>query len=75
MIATVELPGKAFSMDVDTNKTLIAVATSGRRLAFIDIRETRENEHDTTNASAAAAIIANLVLDRESSLKYQTRCL
>jgi cell cycle arrest protein BUB3 len=75
MIATVELPGKAFSMDVDTNKTLIAVATSGRRLAFIDIRKTRENEHDTTNASAAAAITANLVLDRESSLKYQTRCL
>jgi cell cycle arrest protein BUB3 len=63
-ISTVELPGKAFSMDVDTNKTLLAVATSGRRLVFIDVRKTSD-----------LAFTADLVLDRESSLKYQTRCL
>ena len=59
--ATVELPGKAFSMDVTSDQTLLAVGTSDRRTCFVDIRR------GTTDA--------NLVLDRESSLKYQTRCV
>lgn len=64
-VATVELPGKAFSMDVDPEaKNLLAVATSGRRACFIDVRRNGD-----------ALVEADLVLDRESSLKYQTRCL
>ena len=59
--ATVELPGKAYSMDVTRDKMLLAVATSDRRTCFVDLR----------GGTAAA----DLVLDRESSLKYQTRCL
>jgi cell cycle arrest protein BUB3 len=63
-VATIALPGKAFSMDVDPKaKNLLAVATSGRRTCFVDVR------------NAADVVEADLVLDRESSLKYQTRCL
>lgn len=60
---TLELPGKAFSMDVTNDMQLLAVATSGRRSCFIDVRR------------GDSATTAELVLDRESSLKYQTRCL
>lgn len=52
---TIDLPGKAFAMDVDNN--VAVVATSGRRLCFVDVRQ------------------ETLLLDRESSLKYQTRCV
>jgi WD40 repeat protein len=63
-VATVALPGKAFSMDVDPSTLgLVAVATSNRRFCFIDVRRNDQSIH------------AELVLDRESSLKYQTRCL
>lgn len=62
-ISTINLPGKAFSMDMDYQQSRIVVATSGRRNCIVDIRK--------TNATSAA----ELVLDRESSLKYQTRCI
>jgi len=55
---TIELPGKAFDMDVDPTHKRFVVATSGRRNCFIDIRNPSE---------------AEIVLDRESSLKFQTR--
>lgn len=54
-----ELPGKAFAIDVDASHQRIVVATSGRRNCFFDIRAGK----------------AELVLDRESSLKFQTRCV
>jgi cell cycle arrest protein BUB3 len=59
-VKTVDLPGKAFAMDLDPTHNRIVVATSGRRTCFIDVRNGSE---------------AELVLDRESSLKYQLRCV
>ena len=56
-ISSITLPGKAFAMDVDPTHNRIVVATSGRRTCFIDVRGGK----------------SELVLDRESSLKYQTR--
>lgn len=44
-------------MDFDPTHNRIVVATAGRRLCFIDIRNSK----------------AEIVFDRESSLKYQTR--
>jgi cell cycle arrest protein BUB3 len=55
-VATLDLPGKAFSMDVHKNRMVVATS-AGRRLVFIDYRYGK----------------AKVVLDRESSLKYQTR--
>lgn len=54
-----DLPGKAFAMDIDPINQRVVVATSGRRNCFFDIRQGK----------------ADLVLDRESSLKFQTRCI
>jgi cell cycle arrest protein BUB3 len=56
-VSTVDLPGKAFSMDADDAHARLVVATSGRRTCFVDVRKG----------------LAELVLDRESSMKYQTR--
>lgn len=63
--ATVSLPGKAFSMDATTSPTghLVTVATAARRLCFVDVRKVGD------------VITAEMVLDRESSLKFQTRCI
>jgi cell cycle arrest protein BUB3 len=69
-ISTIQLPGKAFSMDIDPKKkNLIAVATSGRRTCFIDLRHTKNSSVELDYGGL------DLVLDRESSLKYQTRCI
>ena len=65
--ATVDLPGKAFSMDVSGDGSRAVVATSGRRNVFIDIRA--GSVSDKENGGDAAEV----ALDRESSLKYQTR--
>jgi cell cycle arrest protein BUB3 len=65
-IATLNLPGKAFAMDL--NQNLIAVATSGRRTCLLDLRlGSGGNSTDPATVS--------LLADRESSLKYQTRSL
>jgi WD40 repeat protein len=58
-VASLDLPGKAFAMDLDRVNHRVVIATSGRRTCFIDIRKGK----------------AELVLDRESSLKFQTRCV
>ncbi|CAB9502639.1 Mitotic checkpoint protein BUB3 [Seminavis robusta] len=59
--ATIQLPGKAFSMDVDpANQNRVVIATAGRRICVIDVR---------------AGGDASLVLDRESSLKFQSRAV
>jgi len=61
-MSTIQLPGKAFGMDV--NDTRIVVATSGRRICFVDYR-----------AASGVDDATKVVLDRESSLKYQSRCV
>ena len=58
-VAKLDLPGKAFGIDIHLNSNRLAIATSGRRTCFIDIRKGA----------------AELVLERESSLKFQTRCV
>jgi cell cycle arrest protein BUB3 len=58
-ISELDLPGKAFSMDMDRNNQRVVVATSGRRICFYDIRKG----------------IAQMALERESSLKFQTRAV
>jgi cell cycle arrest protein BUB3 len=65
--AQVLLPGKAFSMDVDESRNRILVATSGRRTCVYDLRMLKEEETTTFKLDA--------VLERESSLKFQTRCI
>ena len=84
-VVSMDLPGKAFSMDASTDGTKIVVATSGRRNCFFDIRvpnyavvnnenaTTRDDENDID--SGAINVSAELLSDRESSLKYQTRCI
>lgn len=56
-ISSITLPAKAFAMNFDPTHNRMVVATAGRRLCFLDIRNSK----------------ADIVLDRESSLKYQTR--
>ena len=76
-IATLDLPGKAFSMDVSSDGTKVVVATSGRRNVFIDIQR-NSSIVDKENASASASepqVTVTVLTERESSLKYQTRCI
>jgi cell cycle arrest protein BUB3 len=57
---SVTLPGKAFGLDIDPLRPRAVVCTSGRRIVVIDFRRTDET------------FAAEIALDRESSLKYQT---
>lgn len=59
-VSTVTLPGKAFAMDLDPNSNRLVVACSGRRTCFVDVRQGSN---------------AQLILDHESLLKYQLRCV
>lgn len=62
-IATIKLPDKAFSMDVDPSRgNRVAIATSGRRLCIIDVEKDPSGNY-----------MAKMVMNRESSLKYQSR--
>ena len=80
---SIDLPGKAFSMDASSDGTKIVVATSGRRNCFFDIRSLSsksmvvdENADNGGSGSGEGAVVtAELLSDRESSLKYQTRCI
>lgn len=58
-VAKLDLPGKAFAMDVDAAHSRLIIATSGRRNVVVDWRAGK----------------AEQVLDRESSLKFQTRTI
>jgi len=53
-------------MDVDASNHRLVVATSGRRNVVVDVRN-----FDT----ASAVLQPQVVLDRESSLKFQTRSI
>lgn len=59
-ISSIALPGKAFAMDVDLTHNRIVVCTAGRQTCIVDVRRGTTLE---------------MVLKRESSLKYQTRCV
>ena len=61
-VANMELPGKAFSMDVDSVHGRILVATSGRHNIFYDLRKAGNDAYTLEQS-----------LNRESSLKFQTR--
>jgi len=62
---TLQLPGKAFGMDVDLPNQRVLVATSDRRIVVVDCRQT----------NSGGTIQPMIVVDRESSLKFQTRCI
>lgn len=65
-ITQLKLPDKAYSMDVDPSTgTRIAIATAGRKVCVIDVRMMTDDEKQKCHAS--------IVLERESSLKYQSR--
>lgn len=69
--AHIELPNKAFSMDVDPSTgTRLVIATAGRRTCFIDVRMMKSTAESTTTDVVESA---KLTLDRESTLKYQAR--
>ena len=78
-IATLDLPGKAFSMDVSSDGTKVVVATSGRRNVFIDIQRNNSSSNtivDKENTTASEPqVTVTILTERESSLKYQTRCI
>jgi len=64
--ATIQLPGKAYAMDVDpVNQNRVVVATAGRRVCVVDLRGGAGNKSTSWEAT--------LAMDRESTLKYQTR--
>ena len=62
-VAQINLPGKAFAIDVDSSHGRILVATSGRHNCFYDLRKT------------STSLELHPELERESSLKFQTRCV
>ena len=84
-LVALDLPGKSFSMDVTPNRSAgqdtsstyplprFVIATSGRRIVFVDIQ--RLAEEGEALPDGTSAFDAKLVLDRESSLKYQTRSI
>lgn len=73
--ATLDLPGKAFSMDCVNHQCVIA--TAGRRNCIVDLRmlSGQELEDDHDHDHPMDKIIATLAENRESSLKYQTRAV
>ena len=80
-VVTIDLPGKAFSMDISSDGTKIVIATSGRRNIFIDIQQqqtsttSNNGDKENNNEEETAVVVAKVLLDRESSLKYQTRVI
>ncbi len=83
-VITLNLPGKAFGMDTSLDGSKVVVATSGRKNCFIDVRSSsllavsdnnNNNNQDKENNSQQPPQIANMILQRDSSLKYQTRCI
>lgn len=83
-VITLDLPGKAFAMDASIDGTKIVVATSGRKNCFIDVRASSSllsasnDNNDKENSSSPLSspiATAKMILERDSSLKYQTRCI
>ena len=88
-VASSVLPGKAYSMDISADYNTIVVSTSGRRNCFFDIRKMMSSSSSSNIVVDPAAVDNDnygndnydgndtipLLMDRESSLKYQTRCI
>eukprot|EP00573_Skeletonema_grethae_P003458 CAMPEP_0201709168 /NCGR_PEP_ID=MMETSP0578-20130828/57955_1 /ASSEMBLY_ACC=CAM_ASM_000663 /TAXON_ID=267565 /ORGANISM="Skeletonema grethea, Strain CCMP 1804" /LENGTH=376 /DNA_ID=CAMNT_0048198121 /DNA_START=46 /DNA_END=1176 /DNA_ORIENTATION=- len=81
-VITLDLPGKAFGMDTSLDGSKVVVATSGRKNCFIDVRssslvavDSNNNNNQDKENSQQPPPIANMILQRDSSLKYQTRCI
>jgi cell cycle arrest protein BUB3 len=75
-VAKVTLPGKAFSMDVDPVHDRIMVATSGRYNCFFDIRTgTGGRSGGGDEYGQHGGLKLESILQRESSLKFQTRAV
>jgi WD40 repeat protein len=73
---SVNLPGKAFSMDIDPTRPRCVIATSNRRIVVIDFRWPGTQmtlEDQAQGRHQNEDFHAEVVMDRESSLKYQTR--
>ena len=71
-------------MDASIDGTKIVVATSGRKNCFIDVRASSSllsasnDNNDKENSSSPLSspiATAKMILERDSSLKYQTRCI
>lgn len=82
-VAMVDLPGKAFGMDASADRKTVVVATSGRRNCFYDVRKLPSSSmsskvdpvDDDDDGQYVDDVVIQLLMDRESSLKYQTRCI
>ena len=75
-VMTLDLPGKAFGMDTSLDGSKVVVATSGRKNCFIDVRSSSLLAvTNTDKENSQQPPIANMILQRDSSLKYQTRCI
>eukprot|EP00986_Skeletonema_menzelii_P001472 scaffold387_cov136-Skeletonema_menzelii.AAC.15 len=75
-VITLDLPGKAFGMDTSLDGSKVVVATSGRKNCFIDVRSSSLLAvTNTDKENSQQPPIANMILQRDSSLKYQTRCI
>jgi WD40 repeat protein len=72
-VAEIDLPGKAFDMDISHQNKMAVVATAGRRNCFIDLRSVNKLLEDEENRKEDDTV--KILLDRDSSLKYQTRCV
>ena len=85
---SIQLPGKAFSMDVDptSHHNRVVIATSGRKICIIDLRmmtsidddidmddTSNNNLNNNDNIMKNYEYKANMILERQSSLKYQSR--
>jgi cell cycle arrest protein BUB3 len=71
-VASIPLKDKAYSMDVDPSSgERLVISLAGRQTAFIDVRKLGTVDADT----GVEPVEANIVLERESSLKYQTRVI
>jgi len=70
-MARVKLPDKAFSMDVDPSSGCrLVISTAKRRTCIIDVRKASSV---VVADNDSQEYMAEMVLERESSLKYQTR--
>lgn len=73
-VANIQLPNRAYSMDVDPSTgTRVVVATAGRRNVFIDVRMMKKSPPQPHEQQQQIVEKAEIVLDRESTLKYQSR--
>mmetsp|Transcript_19251 Transcript_19251/g.24818 ORF Transcript_19251/g.24818 Transcript_19251/m.24818 type:complete len:392 (+) Transcript_19251:118-1293(+) len=67
---SMDLPGKAFTMD--THESRVVIGCSGRRTCLLDIRRCGAS---ALSSADSVSWTADSVLEAESSQKHQTRCM